>query len=41
MNPNIKLETFLPDEKMDLIHYIASRDHNGLNGGVFFIRVHP
>jgi len=40
-NPNIKLETFLPDEKMDLIHFIAADDHNGLNCGVFFIRVHP
>jgi len=41
INPNIKLETFLPDEKMDLIHFIAARDHNGLNCGVFLIRVHP
>ncbi len=41
MNPNIKLETFLPNEKMDKIHFIAARDFNGLNCGVFFIRVHP
>jgi len=40
-NPNIKLETFLPNEKMDLIHLIVSDDINGLNCGVFFIRVHP
>jgi len=40
-NPNIKLETFLPNEKMDLIHFIAADDINGLNCGVFFIRVHP
>jgi len=26
---------------MDLIHFIASDDRNGLNCGVFFIRVHP
>jgi len=41
VNPNIKLETFLPNEKMDLIHLIVSNDYNGLNCGVFFIRVHP
>jgi len=40
-NPNIKLETFLPSEKMDLVHFIVSDDLNGLNCGVFFIRVHP
>jgi len=36
-NPNIKLETFLPeDDKIDLI---IAADHHGLNAGVFLIRV--
>jgi len=37
-NPNIKLEAFLPVDKN--IHFIAASDENGLNAGVFFIRVH-
>jgi len=43
LNPNIKLETFLPDEKMNnKIHLIIARDpfYNGVNSGVIFIRVH-
>ncbi|OUM67734.1 glycosyltransferase family 34 protein [Piromyces sp. E2] len=36
-NPNIKLETFLPKNKN--IHFIAA-DRDGLNAGVFFLRVH-
>jgi len=40
-NPNIRLESFLPNDKMNKIHFIASDDSNGLNAGVFFIRVHP
>eukprot|EP00833_Pecoramyces_ruminatium_P002279 jgi/Orpsp1_1/1176311/evm.model.c7180000057141.1 len=47
LNPNIKLETFLPDEKMNKIHLIAAYDYRGnpkyccgLNAGIFFIRVH-
>jgi len=46
-NPNIKLEAFLPDEKMNKVHLIAAYDYLGrknyccgLNSGVFFIRVH-
>jgi len=38
-NPNIKLESFLPEN--DNIHFIASNDSNGLSTGVFFLRVHP
>ncbi|ORX76243.1 hypothetical protein BCR32DRAFT_236712 [Anaeromyces robustus] len=41
INPNIKLETFLPTNDMDNIHLIASDDFNGLNAGIFFLRVHP
>jgi len=40
-NPNIKLEAFLPNEKMNNIHLIAANDVNGFNAGVFLIRVHP
>ncbi|ORX84039.1 hypothetical protein BCR32DRAFT_291624 [Anaeromyces robustus] len=37
-NPSIKLEAFLPRKRN--IHFIAA-DRNGINAGVFFIRVHP
>jgi len=40
-NPNIRIETFLPNDKMNKIHFIASDDSSGLNAGVFLIRVHP
>ncbi|ORX42627.1 hypothetical protein BCR36DRAFT_400247 [Piromyces finnis] len=38
-NPGIKLETFLPTDEN--VHFLASSDNDGLNDGVFFIRVHP
>ncbi|ORX65230.1 hypothetical protein BCR32DRAFT_297784 [Anaeromyces robustus] len=41
MNPNIRLETFLPNEKMPKIHFIAGfGERGGFQAGVFFIRVH-
>jgi len=40
VNPNIKLETFLPPLINDEIHLIISKDDNGLNAGIFFLRVH-
>jgi len=47
LNPNIKLESFLPNDKMKKIHLIAAYDYwgdpnycCGLNTGIFFIRVH-
>jgi len=47
INPNIKLEAFLPDENMSKIHLIAGFDYLGrsdyccgINSGVLFIRVH-
>jgi len=46
LNPNLKLETFLPNEKMNKVHIIAADDYirhtknRGLNSGVLFIRVH-
>jgi len=36
-NPNIKLETFLPEDND--IHFIAASDRHSLNAGVFLIRV--
>eukprot|EP00833_Pecoramyces_ruminatium_P015556 jgi/Orpsp1_1/1189588/evm.model.d7180000073067.1 len=36
-NPNIKLETFLP--KDNNVNLVIAADHNGINAGVFLIRV--
>jgi len=36
-NPNIKLEVFIPKDSN--INFIAAKDGNGLNAGVFMIRV--
>ncbi|KAJ6059797.1 hypothetical protein N7444_003436 [Penicillium canescens] len=41
MNPNIPIELFLPPADFPDIHVIFSKDWNGLNNGVFPIRVHP
>ncbi|KAF1996219.1 glycosyltransferase family 34 protein [Amniculicola lignicola CBS 123094] len=42
MNPQIALDIFLPPEpQFSNIHLIATNDHNGLNNGVFFVRVSP
>ncbi|KAH8646836.1 hypothetical protein BX600DRAFT_155967 [Xylariales sp. PMI_506] len=40
MNSKIPLEAFLPPHRWSHIHVIGSNDLNGLNAGVFFIRVH-
>lgn len=41
MNPNIPLEAFLPPEPdFGHVNVLVTRDRNGLNNGVFFIRVH-
>ncbi|ORX46406.1 hypothetical protein BCR36DRAFT_372236 [Piromyces finnis] len=39
VNPNIKLETFLPPIEKNDIHLIISGDSNGINAGVFFLRI--
>ncbi|KAK0750599.1 hypothetical protein B0T18DRAFT_321234, partial [Schizothecium vesticola] len=39
MNPEIPLEIFEPPPDFAHIHFMVTRDHNGLNAGVFFIRV--
>ncbi|KAL2866096.1 uncharacterized protein BJX67DRAFT_356565 [Aspergillus lucknowensis] len=40
MNPNMKLETFLPPPHATDIHILLTKDWNGMNNGVFPIRVH-
>ena len=39
LNPNISWELFLPPTDFSHIHFIASKDWNGLNAGVFFVRI--
>lgn len=39
MNKLIPLEAFLPPENRDDVHLLYTRDWNGLNNGVFMIRV--
>ena len=39
LNPNISWDIFLPPEDFSHINLIASKDWNGLNAGIFFVRV--
>ncbi|OJJ00717.1 hypothetical protein ASPVEDRAFT_82276 [Aspergillus versicolor CBS 583.65] len=41
MNPNMRLETFLPPAHLSDVHIVLTKDWNGMNAGVFPIRVHP
>ncbi|KAI9654836.1 MAG: hypothetical protein M1829_000732 [Trizodia sp. TS-e1964] len=41
MNPFVPLEVFLPPEDFGDIHLLVSNDMNGLNNGIFPIKVHP
>lgn len=41
MNPNLSLETFLPPPERSDVHLLLTKDWNGMNNGVFPIRVHP
>ncbi|BDD64102.1 hypothetical protein MAP00_008949 [Monascus purpureus] len=41
MNPNMPLETFLPPSHLSNVHLLLTKDWNGVNNGVFPIRVHP
>ncbi|KAK1147848.1 hypothetical protein N8T08_000361 [Aspergillus melleus] len=41
MNPNIPLEIFLPPPHIKDVHMVLTKDWNGMNNGVFPIRVHP
>ena len=40
INPKIPLEIFLPPDSYEHIHFVGNKDENGLNTGVFFLRVH-
>ncbi|KAG4097288.1 hypothetical protein H8356DRAFT_1395216 [Neocallimastix lanati (nom. inval.)] len=47
LNPNIRLETFLPNETMNNVHLLAAYEYLddpkyccGINAGILFIRVH-
>jgi hypothetical protein len=40
MNPRIPLSVFLPPKGFEHINLLVTRDRNGLNNGVFFVRVH-
>ncbi|RMZ76845.1 hypothetical protein DV738_g4716, partial [Chaetothyriales sp. CBS 135597] len=40
INPVLGVEIFLPPDGFDDIHFLGSKDQNGLNTGIFFIRVH-
>jgi hypothetical protein len=39
MNPLIPVDIFLPPQDMPDVHLIVNHDWNGLNNGIFFIRV--
>ncbi|KAL4887657.1 cytochrome P450 [Aspergillus karnatakaensis] len=43
LNPAIPLDLFLPPVSPSLshIHLLATKDHKGLNTGIFFLHVHP
>lgn len=40
INPQIAVENFLPPNDVGEYHVLATKDHNGLNTGIFFLRVH-
>lgn len=41
INPAIPVDIFLPPPDLEEIHFIASKDQNGLNTGIVFFHVHP
>lgn len=40
-NPNVPLDIFLPPQEFSHVHLLVTADPNGLNNGVFFIKVDP
>ncbi|GIZ49360.1 hypothetical protein CKM354_001239000 [Cercospora kikuchii] len=40
MNQHVPLDIFLPPKNFNHINLLISNDHNGLNTGAFFLRVH-
>lgn len=41
VNPALSPCVFLPPEHLDHVYALVTADHNGLNNGVFYLRVHP
>ena len=41
LNREIPVEVFLPPEDMADTYFLTNKDQNGLNTGIFFVRVHP
>ncbi|KAF3403107.1 hypothetical protein DPV78_004287 [Talaromyces pinophilus] len=41
INPAIPADIFLPPPDLSEIHFVASKDQNGLNTGIVFFHVHP
>lgn len=41
LNPALSPCVFLPPEDLDDVYALVTADHNGLNDGVFYIKVHP
>ena len=40
VNPELPLDIFLPPDDFSNVHLMASKDQNGFNAGMFFIRAH-
>jgi hypothetical protein len=40
INPTVPVEIFLPPHDFANVHVLATKDQNGLNTGIFFVRVH-
>lgn len=40
-NPKLPLENFLPPDEFPHLHLLTTADPNGINNGVFFLKVHP
>ncbi|GFF79155.1 hypothetical protein IFM61606_01163 [Aspergillus udagawae] len=41
LNGAVPAEIFLPPSDLDNIHFVGTKDHNGLNTGIIFLHVHP
>lgn len=39
MNPEMSLETFLPPDDFDEVDFIVAEDWNGMNAGIFMLRI--
>ncbi|KAL8829324.1 MAG: hypothetical protein Q9191_002078 [Dirinaria sp. TL-2023a] len=40
-NPKLPLDIFLPPDEFPHLHLLTTADPNGLNNGIFFLKVHP